>query len=35
MKELGTDISELVTGSTAEEKSALKQKLMTLAEKIV
>lgn len=35
MKELGTDISELVTGSTPEEKSALKQKLMTLAEKIV
>ena len=35
MQELSSDITDLVTGSTAEEKSMLKQKLMHLAEKIM
>ncbi len=34
MSELGTDISEMISGSSAEEKTLLKTKLQTLVQKI-
>ena len=35
MNELATDVTEMINGSTAEEKTLLKTKLQSLVQKIV
>ena len=35
MNELATDVTEMITGATPEEKTMLKQKMQTLMQKIV
>ena len=35
MNELSSDVTEMITGATPEEKTMLKQKMQTLIQKIV